>query len=177
MVRIVLFTICCITLTIACKNQESEKLAISEADLKTTQYFFIRHAEKDRTDPDNRDPKLKAEGMARAERWAAYFDTIDLDAVYSTQYLRTVMTASPTAKKKNLDVLPYDPGNLYDENFKKTTKDKIVLVVGHSNTTPAFVNKILGEEAYPDMDDTDNGSLFVVTIRDNVPKAKVRTVQ
>ncbi|MBT8290569.1 MAG: histidine phosphatase family protein, partial [Muriicola sp.] len=37
-----------------------------------------------------------------------------------------------------------------------------VLVVGHSNTTPDFVNKMIGEEKYPPMDDSDNGSLFIV---------------
>lgn len=177
MIRIVLIVICCLTLTVSCKNQESGKSVISETDVKTTQYYLIRHAEKDRSDPENKDPKLTAEGITRAERWAAYFDTIDLDAVYSTQYVRTVMTATPSAESKQLDILSYDPRQLYDENFQQNTKDKKVLIVGHSNTTPAFVNKILGIEKFSEMNDNDNSSLFVITIMNNMPEAEVRTLQ
>ncbi len=176
MIKTISFAICCLALIGSCKNQETKELDVSE-EVKTTQYYLIRHAEKDRTDPENRDPKLTAEGMARAERWATYFDTIDLDAVYSTQYVRTVMTATPTAESKQLYILSYDPRQLYSESFKLNTKDQKVLVVGHSNTTPAFVNKILGEEKFSDMDDNDNSSLFVVTLTNNVFETEVRTVQ
>jgi broad specificity phosphatase PhoE len=176
MIRILSCTVFLVFVVISCKNQESKETDVSQ-EVKTTQYYLIRHAEKDRTDPENRDPKLTSEGMARAERWAVYFDTIDLDAVYSTQYVRTVMTATPTAESKQLDVLSYDPRQLYDENFQLNSKDKKVLVVGHSNTTPAFVNKILGADKYSDMDDNDNSSLFVVTLKNNMPEVEIRTVQ
>ena len=73
------------------------------------------------------------------------------------------MTASPTAKSKELEIQLYDPRGLYDEEFREATAGKTVLVVGHSNTTPAFVNAILGEDRYEDMDDMDNSSLYVVT--------------
>ena len=73
------------------------------------------------------------------------------------------MTASPTAKSKELEIQLYDPRALYDEEFREATVGKTVLVVGHSNTTPAFVNAILGEDRYEDMDDMDNSSLYVVT--------------
>ena len=56
------------------------------------------------------------------------------------------------------------------------TQGKTVLVVGHSNTTPQFVNKIIGEEKYPNMDDTDNGSLYIVTVVGNKAKVQVLTI-
>ncbi|MEZ4808755.1 MAG: histidine phosphatase family protein [Allomuricauda sp.] len=132
-------------------------------------FYFIRHAEKDRTDPDNPDPELNQDGLGRAIRWAEVFDPIDLDAIYSTNYERTSMTAAPTSVKKNIDIQYYDPKSLDIEAFKATNKGHNVLVVGHSNTTPDFVNKMIGFEKYGPMDDNDNSSLFIVRIIDGTP--------
>ena len=130
----------------------------------TTTYYLIRHAEKDRSDKTNKDPNLKEEGNKRAKNWSKVFENVDFDAVYSTQYNRTTQTAQPTAKMQELEIQSYDPRNLYSEEFAKATFGKTVLVVGHSNTTPVFVNAILGEKKYENMDDHDNGSLYIVTI-------------
>ena len=50
------------------------------------------------------------------------------------------------------------------EQFKTDNLNKKVLIVGHSNTTPDFVNKLIGEEKYSQIDDNENGSLFIVQI-------------
>jgi len=135
-----------------------------EQNSSTTTYYLIRHAEKDRTDKTNRNPDLNQLGEKRAQQWSHYFSKIDLDAIYSTNYNRTLQTAAPTAKLKSLEVLDYDPSTLYTTDFKNATLGKSVLVVGHSNTTPAFVNMILGSKKYQDIDDNDNSQLFIVTI-------------
>jgi len=132
-------------------------------------FYFIRHAEKDRTDPENPDPELNQNGLDRAIRWAEVFDPIQIDAIYSTNYERTSMTAAPTSVKKDIDVQYYDPRTLDIEAFKLDNEGKNVLVVGHSNTTPVLVNKMIGMEKYEQMDDHDNGSLFIVRIIDGVP--------
>lgn len=129
-----------------------------------TTYYLIRHAEKDRTNEANKNPGLTQKGFFRADRWAKVFSVVELDAVYSTDYDRTLMTASPTAKAKELDIQLYDPRKLYDQEFREATAGKTVLVVGHSNTTPAFVNAIIGEDRYEDMSDSDNSSLYMVTL-------------
>lgn len=131
----------------------------------TTTYYLIRHAEKDRTAKEN--PGLTVKGNERAMHWATYFENIDLDAVYSTTYTRTKQTAAPTAKKKSLTVKFYSADSLYNEPFQLDTKGQVVLVVGHSNTTPAFVNAILGERKYPQIDDTENGLLYKVVVPEN----------
>ena len=143
---------------------------------ETTTYYLIRHAEKDRTDKTNRNPNLNENGLKRAEKWAEYFKDIELGAVYSTNYNRTKQTAKPTAESKNLEVLSYNPRTLYDSIFQSATKGKTVLVVGHSNTTPAFVNKILNKKDYPDMDDHDNASLYIVTISGEKTTSKIEKV-
>ncbi|TJY36056.1 SixA phosphatase family protein [Pontimicrobium aquaticum] len=131
---------------------------------ETTTYYFIRHAEKDRSDKTNKDPNLKQEGILRAAKWSLVFENITFDAVYSTNYNRTKQTAQPTAEKKGLEVTIYDPRQLFSEEFANNTKGKTVLVVGHSNTTPAFVNAVLGKKKYDNIDDNNNANLYIVTI-------------
>jgi broad specificity phosphatase PhoE len=131
---------------------------------QTTTYYFIRHSEKDRANSTDRNPNLNEMGQQRAASWATYFDSIDLDMVYATDYNRTQQTATPTAESKNLAIMSYDPSAMYDEGFKAATQGKTVLVVGHSNTTPAFVNMVLGARTYEDIDDNENGMLYIVKV-------------
>jgi broad specificity phosphatase PhoE len=140
---------------------------------ETTTYYLIRHAEKDRTDQMNGNPNLNFEGEKRAQRWANYFNNIQIDAVYSTKYFRTMETATPTAMTKKIKINYYDPRQMYDSVFQSETKGKTVLIVGHSNTTPAFANKILGEKIYEDMDDNDNSSLYIVTVSGDKKESKI----
>ena len=127
-------------------------------------YYLIRHAEKDRSDTSNRNPNLKKEGLARAKRWAEVLKSVDFDAIYSTNYLRTMQTAKPLADHNKLEIMQYDAGKLFNEDFAKATGGKTVLVVGHSNTTPQFANAIIGEKKYEDIDDLENGALFIVQL-------------
>lgn len=130
----------------------------------TTTYYLIRHAEKIRTDKDNKNPNLSNQGLSRAKNWSEVFENIDFDFIYSTKYNRTIQTAQPTANRENLEIQFYTPNSLYNAHFKETTKGKTVLIVGHSNTTPQLVNKILGTHKYDDIDDNNNANLYIITI-------------
>ncbi|PKA84605.1 histidine phosphatase superfamily protein (branch 1) [Ulvibacter sp. MAR_2010_11] len=164
------------SLFLSCNVIEKEKQidTPSEAAAITT-YYLIRHAEKDRTDPENSNPNLTEAGVQRARNWASFFQHIDLDKIYATNFNRTQQTASFVATKKNIEVQSYNPSNLYDEAFQKQTIGKTVLVVGHSNTTPQFVNAILGETKYTDMNDNDNGSVYVVSVAGDSKKVQILT--
>ena len=131
---------------------------------EVTTYYFIRHAEKLRIDKTDKNPNLNYNGYKRAEAWKDVFSNISFDAVYSTDYNRTKLTAKPTADSNNLPILLYNPNSMYSEAFKNNTKGKTVLVVGHSNTTNVFVNKILGVEKYEEINDNNNSNLYIVTI-------------
>lgn len=144
----------------------SEEMEIDQAT-KVTTYYLIRHAEKDRSNRSERDPELTSEGMARAKRWAEVLRAIDFEAVYSTDYKRTRETALPLAETKGLEVQNYNAQELYNSSFRKATEGKKVLVVGHSNTTPQFVNAIIGKKKYSDIDDEENGALFIVQVQPN----------
>ena len=129
-----------------------------------TTYYFIRHAEKLRIDKTDKNPNLNFNGYKRAEAWKDVFSDVPFDAIYSTDYNRTKLTAKPTATSKNLPILLYNPNTMYSEAFQNNTKGKTVLVVGHSNTTNVFVNKILGIEKYNEIKDNNNSNLYIVTI-------------
>ncbi len=135
---------------------------------ETTTYFFIRHAEKDLNDPEDRNPKLTTAGEKRAQEWAKILNNISIDFVFSTNYDRTQQTAKPIADNKGLPILPYDPRNLYNSDFQQKTKGKTSVIVGHSNSTPTFVNKVLGKEKYLKIDEKTYGKLFIVKITGKV---------
>lgn len=134
---------------------------------EVTTYYFIRHAEKLRIDKTDKNPRLNFDGVKRAEVWKEVFSNVKFDAIYSTDYNRTKLTAKPTADSQNLPILLYNARNMYSESFHYNTKGKTVLVVGHSNTTNAFANKVLGEEKYPQIDDSNNSNLYIVTVIDD----------
>src|SRR5690606_34514351 len=112
-------------------------------EVDVTTYYLIRHAEKDLSNPSEKNPHLDSVGMNRAEKWKNLFNNVAFDAVYSTNYHRTIETAQPTAAKNNLNITIYDPRAFNIEDFKKQTEGKIILIVGHSNTIPKVVNALI----------------------------------
>lgn len=132
------------------------------AEKPATVFYLIRHAEKDRSDSANRDPELTPEGLERAAYWKEVFREVPLAAVYSTNYNRTYQTALPTANAKGLEVKRYDPDTTDLKNWAAQYPGKHILIVGHSNTTPALANQLMGEGTYSGIDDTNNGNLYVV---------------
>ena len=138
------------------------KLGTQEKETIST-YYLIRHTEKVTTDKSNRDPELNSMGKEHALHWAETLKTVSFDAIYSTNYIRTQKTAAPIAQQQGLTILPYNPRTLFDDEFQQATLGKTVLIVGHSNTTPAFVNAILGTEKFTSLEDDDYNSLFIVS--------------
>ena len=130
--------------------------------LSESVYYFIRHAEKDRSNPENKNPELNQQGKIRALNWLYFFRDIPLKKIYSTNYNRTIQTVKQIAEEKKIPISYYSPENIDVENFKKQNKNMSILVVGHSNTTPELVNLIIGENKFEKMNDNDNSSLFVI---------------
>lgn len=139
-------------------------ICAQEEKVEKSTYFLIRHAEKDRSDEANKNPDLTEKGHQRAIEWSALLVAYGIEAVYSTEYNRTMQTAKPTADTLGLTIKTYHPFKIDFEKFLEETRGKSVLVVGHSNTIPFFTNKIIGEDAYQQMEDNDNASLYIVTI-------------
>lgn len=92
------------------------------------------------------------------------FKEVEFDLIFSTNFNRTRKTAQTIAAAQEKEVEIYDARKLNEESFQQKTKGKKVLVVGHSNTNPAFVNSILEEERHTAIDEGEYGSLFVVHV-------------
>ncbi|NNK83858.1 MAG: histidine phosphatase family protein [Flavobacteriaceae bacterium] len=142
----------------------SQEEATQEEKEQTTTYYFIRHAEKNRSNKDDKDPPLVINGQLRAAKWSLVFEHVQFDAIYSTDYNRTRETAQATSEMQNVYITIYNPRDIDVKSFILDTKGKTVLVVGHSNTTPMFVNAVIGEDKYKQINDTNNGNLYIVTI-------------
>ena len=168
-IKTIVLLLAVLTLVAACK--ESGKINVAEKE-NTSVYYFIRHAEKDRSDPTNKNPSLTIQGLERANKWAVFFKDKNIAAVYSTNYIRTQQTALPIAKEQNIEIINYTTKELISEKFIANNKGKNIVIVGHSNTTPELVNILLGEKKYEDISDSENNNLFVVTLNKNKTTAK-----
>jgi len=151
-----------------CPNENNANLEapVSEIEMRSEQnesttFILVRHAEKDTIKGD---PELTQIGHKRAQDLARFLSDTPITAVYSSDYKRTKQTAQPTADAKGLKV------NLYDPRDPTTSANEIfskygtgtVLVVGHSNSTPNFVNILLGKVKIAQIDESDYDNIFIV---------------
>src|SRR6056300_552099 len=158
---------------IACESAEKSLTAPESI----TTIYLIRHAEKDRSDKENKNPELTEEGKQRAERWAEVLGLSKVDAVYSTNYQRTLQTATPIATRNGLEIQTYEPNNLDIDSLTTRHEGERILIVGHSNTTPMLVNRALGEERFEWIEDTVNGNLFTLTITPSTRGIQVLSIE
>ena len=168
-IKTIVLLLAVLTIVISCK--ESSKINLAEKE-NTSVYYFIRHAEKDRSDSTNKNPSLTIQGLERANKWAVFFKDKNIAAVYSTNYIRTQQTALPIAKEQNIEIISYTAKELISEKFIANNKGKNIVIVGHSNTTPELVNSLLGEKKYEDIADSENNNVFIVTLNKNKTTAK-----
>lgn len=135
----------------------------AHAQIKTL--FLVRHAEK--ANDDTTDPNLSTEGMARAKRLADLLSYANVEFIYSTDYKRTRETGLPLIKATGKAVTLYNPLDAsFLEKVINDTGDSRVLIIGHSNTIPGYVNKLIGEERYSQLEENEYDKLFIVTISD-----------
>lgn len=123
--------------------------------------YFVRHAEK--ADDGSKDPPLTDAGRTRARKLADMLEDKNIKSIYSTEFDRTKSTAKDLADRLNLAIQIYNPS---DTNFLSIIRDDLsrgsLLVVGHSNTTPALVNKMIEEEKYEKIEESDYGNIYLV---------------
>ncbi len=129
-----------------------------------TQYYFIRHAEKV---DSSKNPDLSEKGLEKAQQWKTLFSKINFDAVYSTDFNRTLQTIQPIVADNNQLLKIYNPKMIDIEAFKKETHGKTILIVGHSNTIPNMVNQIIKENKYTNIEENQFGNLYIVTLFEN----------
>jgi predicted enzyme related to lactoylglutathione lyase/phosphohistidine phosphatase SixA len=146
----------------------------ADTDATFTTIYLVRHAEKQLD--SGKDPELTARGKYRAANLAKFFNHIPLDAVYSTDTIRTRSTAASVVKSQSMELQIYDARSIDHAQFAKDNSGKTVLVIGHSNTIPAFVNALIGQKQYEDLDESEYDDLFVVNIVGEQRSAKRQLV-
>lgn len=129
-----------------------------------TTILLVRHAE--RAEDGTNDPPISIEGKIRAEHLYKIISKYSIQAIYSTPYKRTKMTAKPTADSLGLEIQEYNFREIEEFLTKiiKNNTGNAVLIIGHSNTTPNLVNNLIGEEKYEQFEETEYGDLFIVRI-------------
>ncbi len=126
--------------------------------------FLVRHADR----LGNNDA-LSDEGVNRSLALAHVLETAELDAIFSTDYTRTIETVKPLAQQQQLEIKIYDPRDL--NSLISIIQSKYaggrVLVVGHSNTIPQTMNAMGVQPALEDLNHEAYDDLFLVTLRAN----------
>ncbi len=153
--------------------------AAAQSEAPTT-IILVRHAEKAEDDAD--DPSLSAAGQARAEALQEALAHMPIDAVYTTQLQRTVLTAAPVINAHQPEVkehivtranVPHHVSSLAD-TLRTQHPGETVLVVGHSNTIPALVEAISGYPVAPLTEEQYDRFYLVRHAGDTAPLLTVR---
>ncbi len=123
--------------------------------------WLVRHAEKV---DESADPPLDEAGHARALALAALLADAGIDRILSTDYLRTLDTAAPLARRLGLETEKYDSRDLPALAARIAETPGRYLVVGHSNTTPALA-ELLGGDAGGPIAHEEYDRLYILTRR------------
>ena len=137
-----------------------------------TTVILVRHAEK-KLEPDNPDPDLAPQGVARAQEIARVFGDAGINAIFATQYKRTQQTVQPLADRiaVPITILNSKQTDELVNQIHTAHRGQTIFVAGHSNSVPAIVS-LLSNEKFPDIPDAEYDNLFIVTIY-RFGKAKV----
>lgn len=155
-------------LCMSCGTEPKQARQLETPSGKTsaeTTYFLIRHAEKRRDKPKEKNPELNDKGFERSKYWGEYFEDKGLEMFYTTDVMRTFQTMIPIVYPYKDEVVFYEPkDSLFTDEFWTKTYGKTAIIVGHSNTTPEFVNQIIGDNKYESIPDSINHRLYKVKV-------------
>lgn len=137
-----------------------------------TTLMLVRHAEK-KIEPENPDPDLSPEGVARAQEIARVFGDAGVNAIYATQFKRTQQTVKPLADRTAVPITLMEASQTDQlvERIQTDLRGKTIFIAGHNNTVPAIVSALSGE-TYPLIPESEYDNLLIVTIY-RFGKAKV----
>jgi phosphohistidine phosphatase SixA len=150
--------------------------SLAQEQKAVTTCIIVRHAEKDTAGDD---PDLSNQGWERAGVLKRTLAPVRIDAVYVTQYRRTVSTVRSLADQRGLPliVVPHDRTLPVAENAQRLVqmilakhKGKTTLISSHSNVIPELL-RALGIANPPTIDDSTYDDLFIVA-KPSVPSSE-----
>jgi broad specificity phosphatase PhoE len=124
--------------------------------------ILVRHAE--RITP-NGDVSLSTKGRERAQALAYAISDLRLHAIYTSQMIRTIETAAPVAEAARMktEQVPVEKSDALVEKLKQLPAGTNALVVNHSGTIPALVEKLGAGKIAPVRED-EFDRLLILTI-------------
>lgn len=130
-------------------------------------YYVVRHVEKLAQGQNmSSDVPLSEAGKQRAEALKVLLIGKGIGHIYSTNTIRTMSSAKPTADYFHLTIQHYGPrpDPLFIDSLRKLKKN--ALIVGHSNTVDDIVNGLTGTTNVPgDLQDSEYDNLFVIKVK------------
>lgn len=142
-------------------------MTLSAAPTPVTTVILVRHAERASQEKDS---PLSPAGEARAQELARVLAGVKIDAIYTTQYIRTKATAAPLAGAVKVEPVARDAGGTYTTDIAKhiraTHAGQTVVVVGHSNTTLEVMQALGATDLPASIPDGQFDDLFVLTYVD-----------
>lgn len=109
-------------------------------------FYLLRHAEKVTTNIEDPDPALTQEGHTRAAWMADYLADKGVSYIFSSNYRRTLETVAPLSKRLDIPIEIYDPHKLPEFAAHLKTMKGVIVVSGHSNTTPELAQLLSGQD-------------------------------
>ena len=142
---------------------------------KTLKVWIVRHAEKDISNPAERDPDLTQEGYKRAEALMKTLKSKKIDSIFSTDYKRTKLTGFPLADRIGIAIQTYDPtkATALISSLKNNAADKSVLIIGHSDTILELIEVLGVKRPVEAIADDEYDYLFSLTVKGD--KVDVKT--
>jgi broad specificity phosphatase PhoE len=143
-------------------------LIIFFSSCSTSTYYIVRHAEKRLNEGDN--PALTQQGMKRAEDLNTYFGNNKPNKIFVSTFLRTQLTAAPTATAAALSPVIIKQNNTDSLNFfilgLSLLDRKKVLVVSHTDAIPKIIKGLCNVDISP-IAENDYDNLYIIRLRKN----------
>jgi bisphosphoglycerate-dependent phosphoglycerate mutase len=144
--------------------------SFSFANAQNTEIWIVRHAEKDITDENKKDPNLSDEGRIRAGDLATYLKKQKFDVGFTTPLKRTRQTIDSLIIPK---VIEYSAIPALVEMIKKDYIGKTIIIAGHSNTVLPIIEALGGKKPKDDLTEDDYDYIFRLNINGNKTKVKM----
>jgi broad specificity phosphatase PhoE len=145
-------------------------LIIVFSSCSTSTYYIVRHAEKRLNEGDN--PALTTQGMKRAEDLNVYFGNNKPNKIFVSTFLRTQLTAAPTATAAGVSAVIIKQNNTDSLNFfilgLSLLDRKKVLVVSHTDAIPKIIKGLCNVDISP-IAENDYDNLYIIKLRKNKP--------
>ncbi|GGI26777.1 phosphoglycerate mutase family protein [Pedobacter mendelii] len=145
-------------------------LFLHSVKAQTTEIWVVRHAEKDKSNPEEKNPDLSEEGKVRARDLAAYLKKEKIDVAFSTPYKRTHQTLDSLIISK---VITYNDIKSLVDSIKTNYLGKKIIIAGHSNTVLEIIEAFGGKRPREELTDDDYDFIFRLSVKGDKAKVKM----